>query len=363
MRILWSIMRKEFIHIRNDLQTLLIVFLFPILMLFLYGYAITFEMRNISTAVNDLNNTVVSRQFVEKLEASNFFKIQHRTGLTDAEVVKLFQQGTARCVIVIPRDFGSDRYTPAGAKLQVLVDASDPNAATLIQNYLSVVIQRQFKDAPPLVSVEPRFLYNPEQRSAIYFVPGLIAIIVILISALLTSIAITKEKESGTFEQMLVSPVKSREIILGKLIPYLLIAFASSLLVLGLGVLVFRVPCVGSLLFLLAMLLVYILVGLSLGLLISTIVKTQQVAMMLTLVATILPTMMLSGFIFPIESMPKIFQYITFIVPARHFIIIIRGIMLKGNDVYDVLQPMLILIGMTAFLLLVSVKKFKANLG
>ena len=349
MNQLLSIMRKEFFHIRNDRQTLMVIFLFPIFMLILYGYAITLEMRNIPTAVADYSNTQLSRQFVEHLSASKFFLIGPKTVAT-------------RCSIVIPKDFTQDLVKHKQVKIQAVIDASDPNAANLIQNYLLMVVNQQFQSGVPAYTIAPRFLYNPDQRAANFFVPGLLALIIILISALLTSIAIVKEKETGTFEQILVSPVHAIHIIIGKVIPYVLIAFASGLIVLFAGIFLFKVPCVGSLSFLLTILFLYTLVGLSIGLLISTVVNTQQNAMLLALMATMLPNMMLSGFVFPLESMPKIFQYISYIVPARHFTIIIRGIMLKGSSLAEVYPQVLVLVGMAFFLLLVSIKKFKTRL-
>lgn len=362
MNQLLSIIRKEFIHIRNDVQTLMVIFLFPIFMLVLYGYAITLDMRNIPTIIEDHSNTPISRQFIERLQANKFFQVLNPLVFSDAERVRYFQENTARCILIIPKDFASARLQKQGAKLQLLIDASDPNAAALVQNYVALVLIKQFPLGKPLLQVEPRFLYNSDQRAANFFVPGLVALIVILICALLTSVAIAKEKETGTFEQMLVSSILPIQIILGKVVPYMLIAFLSGVIVLVAGITVFQVTCIGSIWFLLVMLLLYTLVGLSFGLLISTVVETQQNAMILALMATMLPNMMLSGFIFPIESMPKIFQYLSYIVPARHFSIIIRGIMLKGSSLEDIAQPVLILIVMIILLLAVSIKKFKMRL-
>lgn len=363
--ILKSIIRKELIHIWKDPQTLLIIFIFPIIMLFLYGYAITMEMRNIPTVVNDLSRTSASRQLVEKIGASKFFKVELRS-VAERDVDKIFQNKIAKCIVVIPRDYGRSIRTEAQTDIQVLIDASDPNAANYINSYLTNIIYSLNKELnnglPVPFKVEPRFLYNPELRSVNFFVPGLIAIILLLVSALLTSIAIVREKETGTMEQILVSPVKPWQIIVGKVIPYLLIGFICALLVLFTGILWFKVPFHGSLLAILLMMILYIFTGLSFGLVISTVTRTQQTAMIAAMMITMLPTIMLSGFMFPRESMPYVFRMISQIIPATHFIHIIRGIMLKGIGLSDLRTQVAFLLGLSCILILISVKNFKNKL-
>jgi len=363
--ILKSIIKKEFIHIIKDPQTLLVIFIMPILMMILYGYAITLEMRKIPTIITDRSNTLQSRTLIKKISSSGFFKTREII-VTEQNIDKIFQKREARCIIVIPDDYSRQLQYAQEVKLQVLIDASDPNAANFINNYLSIITTQLNKELNgylpvPFVLV-PRFLYNPDLRSANFFVPGLVAIILMLVSALLTSIAIAREKENGTMEQILVSPITPIQIIIGKVIPYILIAFLSGLIILGMGVFLFKVQFSGSVPALLAAMIIYIFTGLSFGLLISTIAQSQRIAMIMTLLTTLLPTVMLSGFIFPVESMPLIFRIISQIIPAKHFVTIIRGLMLKGITIFDLWQQILFLILLSSLLLLVSTKKFKNTL-
>ena len=357
-----SIVRKEFLHIIRDKQTLIILFLMPVMMMLLFGYAITLEMKQIETVIVDLSKNNESRAFTENLTSTDFFKI------TDADVPyskfeNIFKQRMARCIIVIPQNFN-----PIGGnnKIQLLIDASDPNAANYINNYVSRITALYNMNnisfmARPL-QLEPRVLYNPDFKSTYFFVPGLIAVILLLICALLTSIAIVREKENGTFEQILVSPVKPVQIIIGKVLPYLGIGYLMALMVLFFAYFWFDVPIHGSFALLNLMLVLYIFTGLSFGLLISTAAKSQQVAMMFTLVITILPTVMLSGFIFPIASMPTVLQYVASVIPATHFLEIIRGIMLKGTGMKELYPQASFLLAIAVFLVGISVKKFSTTL-
>ncbi len=364
-RILLSIIRKEFHHILRDPQTLVIIIIQPIIMLFLYGYAITLDMKQIEIAITDYSKTPQSRQLIHQIESTSFFKVT-AFDIPERGFDRLFKERKARCALIIPSDFARSLHSKQNTKIQLLVDASDPNAANYIYKYLLQINARfTFKNNPHLVQpflMEPRILYNPDLKAHNFFVPGLIAIIMLLISSLLTSIAIVREKERGTMEQILVSPVRPLQILVGKVIPYILIAFLDGVLIVALGHLWFRVPIIGSGLFLAATLILYVLTGLSFGLLVSTITDSQRMAMLTTLMATILPTIMLSGFIFPVASMPKIFQYLSITIPATHFLEIIRGIMLKGNGLADLTRQVLFLFGISFFLLLLSVKKFRTTL-
>lgn len=364
-RILFTIMRKEFLHISRDPQTLVIILLWPVIMLFLFGYAITLEMRQIETVVSDQSHTPQSRAYIEKLASTNFFKIVDRD-VPESSFEKIFQTRRARCIIVIPDNFAVNLALEPITKIQLLVDATDPNAANYIDKYVAQINNRfNFETNRAVVmpfTVEPRMLYNPQLESEYFFVPGLIAVILLLISALLTSIAIVREKEAGTMEQILVSPVHPFQIIIGKVIPYTIIGFFDSILILVIGHFWFGVPVYGSVMLLGVTLILYITTGLSFGLMVSTITKSQQVAMMAALLATILPTIMLSGFIFPVNSMPLIFQYVSLIVPATHFLEIIRGIMLKGNGIEDLYRQIGYLLLISTVLIGLSIKKFKTNL-
>ena len=362
---LLSIIQKEFRHIVRDKQTLTILFLMPVLMLFLYGYAITLEMKNIKTVIVDLSKTPQSRSFVDNMLANEFFIIVDKD-VRYKDFESVFQTRSAQCIVVIPDNFSETLAQEPQTKVQLLIDASDPNAANFINNYLNIISAQfnleQNKNFVQKISLEPRLLYNPDMKSAYFFVPGLIAVIALLICALLTSIAIVREKENGTMEQILVSPVKALHIIIGKVIPYMVIGYLMALLILVIGYFWFEVPIYGSFLLLNLMLLLYVLTGLSFGLLISTKTNSQQIALMITLVSTILPSFMLSGFIFPIASMPDILQYISNIVPATHFLIIIRSIMLKGVGLAELVMPIGALILIALVLLMISMRKFRTHL-
>ena len=364
-QILLSIVKKEFWHILRDPQTLIIILVMPLFMLFLFGYAITLEMKNINTVIIDHSKTPQSRQLIEKIISTDFFNLTD-VDVPEYQIEEIFFQRKARCILVIPADFASGLQSDMRTKIQLIIDASDPNAANFINNYfMQLSMLYNYKNNPQLAmpfSVEPRLFYNPDLKSEYFFVPGLIAVIILLISALLTSIAIVREKEIGTMEQILVSPVHPIQIIIGKVIPYTLLGFIDSILVLSVGHFWFGVPVIGSIVLLMFALIVYILTGLSFGLMISTITNSQQLAMMAALLSTILPTIMLSGFIFPIKSMPVIFQYISKVVPATHFLEIIRGIMLKGNTLFDLKIQLGYLIGLAGLLILVSVRKFSTKL-
>lgn len=360
-----SIVRKEFLHIVRDYQTLIIIFIMPVIMLILYGYAITLEMREINIAIVDNSHTPQSRLLIKHLESSHFFDIRAYDPPFSAYEA-LLQKRTVRCILVIPADFSRSLKQERITKVQLLIDASDPNAARYIQNYLQKITALFNAQNNPAFKfafeVIPRFLFNPDLKSEYFFVPGLIAVIILLISALLTSIAIVREKEHGTFEQILVSPVHASQIIFGKVIPYVVLGFIDSVVILFIGHFWFMVPIHGSVFMLLLIIILYLLTGLSFGLFVSTITDSQRTAMLMALLITILPTILLSGFIFPVPSMPVIFQYVSKIIPATHFLQIIRGIMLKGNDILELKIQLFYLVGLAIFMLALSIKKFKTSL-
>ncbi len=364
-RIFRSIVLKEFYHIWRDPQTLVIILLLPLLMLILFGYAITLEMRNIETVIIDRDHSPASRAFLDEVSSVDFFEIVARD-IDDKEIETYFRKREARCVIIIPQRFEQSLKNAFSTPVQLIIDATDPNAANYIHNYLSQISMRfnlkQNPLAPVTFNIVPRLFYNPDMKSSYFFVPGLVAVILLLISTLLTSIAIVREKEMGTMEQILVSPVHPFQIILGKVIPYVAIGYLISLMILIVAHFWFLVPVAGSLWMLNLSLILYLLCGLSIGLFISTITDKQQIAMMVALMATVLPTVMMSGFIFPISSMPRVLQGVAAIIPATHFLTIIRGVMLKGTGLHELWPQTIILVGMSAFLLGLSVKKFKSTL-
>jgi len=362
---IFTISIKEFYHIIHDPRTLVIIFLMPVIQLIMFGYAMNLEIQEVDIAVVDYARSTQSRHLVEQFQGSAFFRTFYYTESIN-KVESLFKSRQARVVLIIPGDFDRQLKRAASIPLQFLIDASDANAATLIQNYCNQVINNfnaaANQQLPLPFEIRSSILFNPDMKSTYFFVPGLIALLLIMISALLTSIAITREKETGTMEQILVSPIRPIQIIIGKVLPYIFLAFLDGALILSIGIFIFKVPFEGNLLLLVLLSTLYIITALSLGLMISTVARTQQVAMMIAQIATLLPTIFLSGFIFPLASMPKILQYISYIVPARFYLLIARGIILKGSEMGDLLQPIFFLILMSFILLAVSIKKFSMNL-
>jgi ABC-2 type transport system permease protein len=331
----------------------------------MFGYALNMEIQNIDMAVVDHSQTPISRELIEKFEGSNYFSVLYYDQSISA-IEELFLNREARAVLIIDQDFQRNFQRKNTTSVQVLFDAADPNAATTIKHYVNGLIM-QFNEIyngklPLAFDVKPRIWYNPDLKSDYFFIPGLIALILVMISALLTSITITREKEMGTMEQILVSPIKPVEIVLGKVLPYIGLAFFDGILILFLGIFIFEVPFIGSSLLLMLLSVIYIITALSLGLMISTVFQTQQVAMMVAIAVTLLPTIMLSGFIFPLKSMPAILQYISYIVPAKYYLIIIRGIMLKGNTLIQLAWQIFFLLLMSLALLGNAVRKFNINL-
>jgi ABC-2 type transport system permease protein len=357
------IIRKEFIHIRRDFRTLIIIFAMPVVQMLIFGYAINMETQNIDLVIVDQSRTPASRDLARGFEGSAFFSVRY--GELDADGAgDLFQQRLARAVLLIPHDYSEQLVQPRPVTVQVLIDASDSNTAQVVRNYVDAVLlgHNASRGLASPFAVNSTIKYNPTLKSTHFFVPGLVALIMMMISALLTSITIAREKETGTMEQILVSPVRPAEIIVGKVVPYIVLAFVDAIIVLVVAYLWFKVPMTGSLALLMFAFLLYVLVALSFGLLISTVARTQQVAMMAALTASMLPTIMLSGFIFPIASMPKLLQFITYLVPARYFLPVIRGVMLKGNTIAEIWTPMAVLAGLGTLLLILSARRFKMTL-
>jgi len=362
---IFSISRKEFLHIIHDPRSLIIIIVLPVLQLLMFGYALNMEIQNIDMAVIDHSQTPLSSDLIEQFDASEYFSVFYYDDPISS-IDEIFLNRQARLILIIDKDFQKKFQREFSATVQVLIDAADPNAATMIKQYTNSVIM-QFNEnyngkLPLAFNVKSRVWYNPDLKSDYFFIPGLIALILVMISALLTSITITREKEMGTMEQILVSPIKPIEIILGKVLPYIGLAFLDGILILILGIFIFDVPFIGSSLLLMLLSVLYIITALSIGLLISTVFQTQQVAMMVAIAATLLPTIMISGFIFPLNSMPLPLQYVSYIVPAKYYLIIIRGIMLKGNTIFQLAGQILFLLLITVGLLGNAVRKFNINL-
>jgi ABC-2 type transport system permease protein len=362
------IAKKEVRHILRDTRSLIIAILMPVLMTFLYGYAINLDTKNIKLAVLDQDISKDSRELVSRFYQSGYFlKPKAVPLLSDPE--SCLRSGHAHAVLIIPPGFADALSQWSEFELGLLMDGADANVAAATASYSNMLLGRFLEDRLPYdfelpgVVISQRVLYNPDLKSSHFFVPGLVAVILMMISAMLTSITIAREKETGTMEQLLTSPVSPRQIIAGKVIPYIALAFLDGILVLVFAVFHFGVPFAGSILLLLFFGLIYVTAALSLGILISTLVATQQLAMMGALLITVLPSVMLSGYIFEIKNMPAVLRYISNLVPAKYFIRIIRGVMLKGSDINVLWGEAAFLVLMTIVLLALASKRFQLKIG
>ncbi|MEI8004778.1 MAG: ABC transporter permease [Bacteroidota bacterium] len=358
---------KEFYHIFRDYRTLLILFLLPAIQLLLFGYVITNEIKDARIAILDQSKDEITRRISEKVLSSGYFILDKNLSAS-SEIEQVFRKGNVQLVLVFAPDFAKNLDKTGNARVQIIGDASDPNTANILVNYIQGILSNYLvslnaEKIPMQITPEVRMMYNGQMKGVYMFVPGLMAMLLMLISALMTSLSITREKELGTMELLLVSPLKPFQIIIGKVFPYVFLAFIDACIIIIIGNTVFGVPVVGSVALLLFESFLYICMALSLGILISTITSSQQIAMMLSLVALMLPTILLSGFIFPVENMPVVLQWFCKIMPPKYFITIIKSIMLKGNGFSYIVYETAIMTGFTAFFILLSIKKFKVRLA
>lgn len=364
-----SFIRKEFYHIFRDTRTMLILLVMPIVLIILFGYAITTEIKCVSIAVFDQSRDEVTGKIIEHLSSSEYFELYKMID-SNEEAQALFKQGKVKLVVVFPPQYAST----ADASVQLLADATDPNEATQLTAYATSIIssaraeiQGQLLSANTELrqaGITPvvHLLYNPTMKGAYNFVPGVMGLILILICALMTSVGIVKEKEMGTMEVLLVSPMKPIYIILAKAAPYLLLSIVNVATILCLSYFLLKVPIAGSLTLLVSVSILYALVSLCLGLLISTIADTQQAAMLISAMVLMLPVILLSGMVFPIENMPDILQWLSNIVPAKWYIIAVKDVMIKGLGAGSILKEIGILSLMAVLLVVLSVKRFKTRL-
>lgn len=340
----------------------------PIVEIIIFGFALTNEVKNSKIAVFDQSADQASAAITQELNASRYFDVVKDIH-SYSDIDAAFRKGTMKLAVVFPKNFNEDLLHFNKAQVQLIADASDPNVATTLTNYATAIILdyqdriTQGRQIPYTIKTEQRMLYNPQLKGAYSFVPGVMAMVLMLICTMMTAVTIVKEKETGTMEIMLVSPLQPFKIIVAKAVPYLLLSLINIASILLLSTFVLGVPIQGNLLLLIGEGILFIITCLTLGLLISTSTDSQQTAMFISLTGMFLPTVMLSGFMFPIENMPRFLQIISNIVPARWFYSIVKDVMIKGLGFTAVWKETLILVGMTLALLALSIKKFKIRLA
>lgn len=359
---MWAMARKEAIHIRRDPLSLALAFLMPVMLLFIFGYAITVDVDRLPTVVYDRDMSSMSREVVRGLQASGYFTVVEYVR-DPARIDAALDEGSARVAISFPEDFSRYARTGKPAELQVIVDGSDSNTATIALGYLNTALELAarragFTAVAPVIDVRPRVWYNPELKSRNFIVPGLIAVIMAIIAALLTSLTVAREWERGTMEQIISTPVKPVEIIVGKLIPYFAIGIIDTVMSIIIVVYLFGVPLQGSFFLLLFISALFMFGSLSLGILISIATKSQLASSQISVITSYLPALLLSGFMFSILNMPVPLQVITRLIPARYFVSAIKGIFLKGNTAGMLLGEMGLLALFGALVFLIALKKF-----
>ena len=359
--------KKEFYHIFRDRRSLFILFGMPIAQIMLFGFAITNEINNVDIAILDHSKDVTTQEITRKIASSKYFSIQQLIK-NEAEIEAVFKRGKVKAVLIFEKDFSQNLIKESYTTIQIITDATDPNTASAISNYINSIIQKYQQEINKNISIsypiipKTHMVFNPELKSVFMFVPGVMTIILMLVSAMMTSISITREKELGTMEVLLVSPLKPIQVIVGKVIPYVFLSIINAVIIVLLSITIFEMPVQGSLFLLGIESVLFIITALALGILISTISASQQTAMMISLMGLMLPTILLSGFIFPIASMPLPLIIISNIIPAKWFIIILKGIMLKGVGLLFIWKETLILFTMTLFFIALSIKKYKIRL-
>jgi ABC-2 type transport system permease protein len=362
-----AFVKKEFIHIFRDVRTMIILLGMPVIQIVLFGFAITTEVKNSRIAILDPSMDISTRRITEMLNVSEYFDISGTIHNAD-QIDSVFRSGKTGLVIVFGTDFHKELIRTGRSQIQIIADATDPNTATTLINYARAIIQNYQRElleqrkVQGLISPEIKLLYNPQMKGAYNFVPGVLGMILMLICAMMTSIAIVREKEMGTMEVLLVSPMKPILIIIAKAIPYFAISAVNLTTILLLSIYVLQVPATGSLFWIIMVSLLFIFVSLSLGLLVSTLTNRQMVAMLISGMLFMLPVMLLSGMIYPVENMPVILRWISNVIPARWFIQAIKDLMIKGVGITSVLKEVAILGTMVIVILIVSLKNFKTRL-
>ena len=375
MKIVKHIVTKEFLQFKRDPKMFAIILIAPVIQLIFLGYAVNMDVNNVTTVLFDQDRSPKSRELIERFEASGYFEFVDYVSSYN-EVQKYIDGGDATLGLVIPYDFEKSIGQGATANLQTIIDASDGNKASITMGYVQQIVARYSgrlivdlmnkrgikQQISGVVEAELRAWYNPELTTRIFMVPGIVGLLLSIITLILTSLAIVKEKEVGTLEQIIVTPIKPIELLIGKLVPFAILGFAAIAIVLTAMALVFGIIVQGSVLFLFFSSFIYILSTLGLGLFVSTISKTQQQAMMLAMFLVLMPMIFLSGFAFPIVNMPAVIQWLTYLVPLRYFMTIIRGVIIKGVGISELWPEVLVLAGFGILILTLSAKRFQKNL-
>ena len=368
MKQLLSFIRKEFLHIFRDRRTLFILMGMPIAQIIIFGFALTNEVKNARIAVLDMAKDEASASLLVQLDASRYFDISKQIHSND-QIEDVFRSSSVKMVIVIPAGFGQELKHLNRSSIQLVLDASDPNVANTLSNYATAIIMdyqsriTQGRELPYTIKTEQRMLYNPQLKGAYNFVPGVMAMVLLLVCTMMTAITIVREKETGTMEIMLVSPVRPILVIFAKAIPYLLLSIVNITSILLLSVFVLEVPINGSVALLMLISILFTLVSLALGLLISSATSSQSTAMFISLIGMLLPTIMLSGFMFPVENMPLPLRVVSNVVPAKWYYYMVKAVMIKGLGLQAIWKEVLILNGMLVFFLAMAIKKFKIRLA
>lgn len=375
MKTIINIVIKEFLQTKRDKKLFAIVFMAPILQLVFLGYAATMDVNTVHTAVFDQDKTVTSREFIRSFERSGYFTIDRYVDNYD-QITELIDEGKVLTAIVIPNEFEKRIQRQQTTELQTIFDGSDGNKTSIALGYVTSITNSFSKNIllsmtnkagiriPVSGSLEPevRIWYNPELKTRNFMIPGILGLVLMVITTILMAMAIVKEREIGTLEQLIVTPIKPYQLILGKIIPFLITGFMEILLVTGIMIFWFKIPVRGSYLLLLFSSLLFVMTTLGLGLFISTISRTQQQAMMVAMFGLMMPMIYLSGFAFPIENMPQSIQYLTYAIPLRYYISIIRGIVLKGIGFADLWKDILMLFLFGVFILIASSLRFRKRL-
>ena len=364
----FAFVKKEFFHIWRDKRTMFILLGMPVVQIVIFGYALTNEVKNANIAILDNAKDAATASLTTQLDASRYFALE-RNIVTYKQIEEEFRKGKIKLAIVFPQHFGEDLQHFNKAQVQIIADAADPNTANQLTNYATAVINdyqnriTNDRKLPYTINTEMRMLYNPQLKGAFNFVPGVMAMVLLLVCTMMTAITIVKEKEMGTMEVMLVSPMRPQLVVIAKAVPYLLLSTINITTILLLSVFALELPINGSIALLAFESILFTLVSLSLGLLISARAASQQTAMFISLVALFLPTIMLSGFMFPVENMPLPLRIISNVVPAKWYYSIVKSVMIKGLGISGVWKETLILAGMMTFFLTMAIKRFKIRLA